>query len=1596
MSSKHKGHSGDPGDIGYNGFLVSLFYLARIDIEVITDANLTVIFKNLLKKNAVTREKRVAELLSLLQEEKFDYKDENFVMVWLQLYPRIALDSSKTVRQLAHQIQATVLEKFGPREFSKYLKSSIPLMLQALFDDKSIASTCYGALLNSFNNDAERVNQKLWVVFHEQIVNYCRVLIVNESPSSITDERYETLDDVVVKYDRAVNGAIQMLLKLITMANKGEFFLSEESMSDFNEILHHDGFWDRLLTCAHGPTINVQLLKSYMQLLKAVFALTDKNDLLPFTGHVDDLKALYKLVSKKFIKHVKLQPPNAESANSSIVYSAGILQVWDTLSALTSFTGSESALKKSLKIRKNFWQLGGSKSYTRLKDYLKLGSCQSDPVYYLILKSFFCGLKNASIESDEDFTFLDFSSTKDAKFVVEKVLLGQYDQLRGYNAIAFKKSAADCVTSVLQLFDIKQSDQLFKNVLYTLLDGLACPIRANEKEIQKEAITQIAGSIAAEKTDIKELIAELVETLGAKPFAVEAHEFTSSLGQVFATFAQFLAALPEGAHFVDQLLDELLTKVAELYEPKEISDAFVALIATLKLAQPNTALSEFAETLPSFISPEFVDLPLQLFEMLIEKKAEIDLLAITEDLFTKLSTDSPDRLKHLFLILNRHNAIDFKTLESLNSDIHQYLVSLSKKPNRSSDEDVIVFAFLNHSLVIQNVLTSSLGDEASQLKIIENVSQSGMSVDELGTSINTLVDTALRNISVKLSQNFLTTIQDTSLVKNSIFKHIVESQQNSFQALAKFLSSNAVLLPVHEITSEINQSLNSVDLSMVSLANPLVQNIHLVEFPETASCELSEKILSIGMFLIAYVSAIDVPSPEIKVLVGLCGQYCQDYAFIMNAENSKGVVSELETQLTRFFLAHSSFQGELAGLVNGTSDENLVVGGLFGSIGGRGPYTPQQFYHARLLVLLLTPVFESMSLSDFDNLNVQYTKLAGTPLKLAVFLCSAVKFLTVSKKLDRIRQYVFGEVLGVKQNQILQSGTTWIALATNFLRVDSESISEYEVMPVHKWGMVINQIGSWLEGDIAYDSEFLPMRSLIAIFLTYLIPTVGADLPDKAWVIAVDLCLNNFSTAQIESADFELKYFSMRLFVVLNKYLDESMVELWEESRKSIFEELVDLMVNEDVEKQSLRANNTPVFLANELMERILINEKMSKAFVAEKADSLYDLLSNLKFLNLQRIATSFLHKYILETQEDLVIEYLLRKSNLGDSSENVSDDLLLPPALLKNIQPDISLFVEAVDNKEYSVPFKYLWSWVLLFGHLKDTTYSMKADYINQIKADGAIESLLNTIFSVVDASDNSFLKKLVVTPLGKQDKATPENCLIQNYVTKDGCVGEDLDFEVHFALVHVYFLSFQYLGSFVQQWFNEIRDLQLKKLVERFSVRYVSPILISKMLAEVDIQKTKLTERDENLTIKVNKVTNEIRSVYIIDEQTMEMVVKIPETFPLSNVIVEGPVRLGVKETQWKAWLLASQRVISLTNGSITDCIELFNRNVNLHFSGFEECAICYSILHQDHSLPSKVCPTCLNKFHAACLYKWFKSSGSSTCPLCRCAFNFKTARS
>lgn len=151
-----------------------------------------------------------------------------------------------------------------------------------------------------------------------------------------------------------------------------------------------------------------------------------------------------------------------------------------------------------------------------------------------------------------------------------------------------------------------------------------------------------------------------------------------------------------------------------------------------------------------------------------------------------------------------------------------------------------------------------------------------------------------------------------------------------------------------------------------------------------------------------------------------------------------------------------------------------------------------------------------------------------------------------------------------------------------------------------------------------------------------------------------------------------------------------------------------------------------------------------------------------------------------------------------------------------------------------------------------------------------------------------------------------------------------------------------------------------------------------------------------DQLLEVKVSSRAPELTASYPVDDQTMSIRISLPPTYPLSPILVESLHRVAVDEKKWRSWLITTQGIINFASssgglGAIIDGLVAWRKNVTGALKGQSECAICYSVVSADRQLPSKRCGTCRNSFHGSCLFRWFKSSGSSSCPLCRNAFNY-----
>lgn len=68
-----------------------------------------------------------------------------------------------------------------------------------------------------------------------------------------------------------------------------------------------------------------------------------------------------------------------------------------------------------------------------------------------------------------------------------------------------------------------------------------------------------------------------------------------------------------------------------------------------------------------------------------------------------------------------------------------------------------------------------------------------------------------------------------------------------------------------------------------------------------------------------------------------------------------------------------------------------------------------------------------------------------------------------------------------------------------------------------------------------------------------------------------------------------------------------------------------------------------------------------------------------------------------------------------------------------------------------------------------------------------------------------------------------------------------------------------------------------------------------------------------DEVFSVKVSSMVGEVNAAYLVDDQQMEICVKMPGGYPLRGVDVRPVRRVGVAEKVWRRWLFAVQQVIT-----------------------------------------------------------------------------------
>lgn len=335
-----------------------------------------------------------------------------------------------------------------------------------------------------------------------------------------------------------------------------------------------------------------------------------------------------------------------------------------------------------------------------------------------------------------------------------------------------------------------------------------------------------------------------------------------------------------------------------------------------------------------------------------------------------------------------------------------------------------------------------------------------------------------------------------------------------------------------------------------------------------------------------------------------------------------------------------------------------------------------------------------------------------------------------------------------------------------------------------------------------------------------------------------------------------------------------------------------------------------------------------------------------------------------------------------------ISKDSMMS-ALLSDYQVgDISVTIEP-NTDSYTCTLAYLFIWDLVVQFIVGVDKELGHRIIYCLKKMGLIQRLL----------DNAFM---LVPPLGERGSLNfrfeaDENCdyddnqiwSLNEFLKSSlqASVKRPIN-EIELTSVHVYFSVALHMPVTVRKWYNNNSNKRLCNLVNEYTVKHISKVICSLEMESVQEKCNERADEDKmnNLVIRARPNAREVYAVYTRDEFRMELTIKLPINYPLGPVQIDGGKRVGVTDLKWRSWLLRLTTFLAHQNGPILDGVDLWRRNIDKRFEGIEKCMICFSILHSNYQLPKKKCQTCSKMFHNLCLYKWFDSSGNSTCPLCR----------
>ncbi|EAW07440.1 ubiquitin-protein ligase RKR1 [Aspergillus clavatus NRRL 1] len=1574
------------------------------DLSRIADAQLAISFKNFLKKDEVTRIRSLDEIKDFVSkvESRGGTLDEGFLDAWIKIYPRASIDLSRRVRQTAHSVQGSIAYLIGKR-IAPFLPKVVGAWLAGVYDnDRPVHLSALESFTRVFSTDQKRSG--VWKVYQSSILEFVDDVILQQTPQTLSDERTVKPDDAEAKYARVVGTALMLFNRILANSTHEDL---QKDLSTVETLLQSKTLWS---LCFHDDPF---VRKSVYVLLRSAVskepeeldwkilsaALIGKSLSTPQLGSGSELsETLLQVTSARPQLWTEDYSGKTTSSKRLLQYiqkgsQGGTASFWANLSQLLQILPSE-VLARADPQAPGEGNIGLSSSIS-LSEAFQAGlnsreePRQNHPAGWKSYVETGIWLAHSLPEIDRD----KFLCARLSPLVLQYV---RVEQDVPQWSLPVQAAEAICTEYILALAKYLYEGEV-RRLWTDLTDGLleavklSAPEQSKEFRSSQDAVCARSGRLFALEASVLASVAD------SDCRALLSRVFEETNLPLLDGCLQVLQSRNGKPYAAAAVVEEMIRNVADIARQSRDLPEFVQNEASNLLASPS------ADRLISIIlSCRSWDGFGSSFEKVVERVADSD-----------LQQSNVQAVQKLLSTLDFAEVRDNKGLDSLikqaldqacrGSRFHWPIV-IAALQNQSTQGELVDSIFLSiiNTLSDKNKLSDALfglSQIADSVPDAIRGFQSGAYGSKLAAKLLFLTESSDEEVA-SLAESLIVRLKEIAIGETSA-KSSVEILQHNFDHVnAESLSLGSLLSIAEDLLQAVDfEDIGSIakdilpsrqsweraiqpflDLpprSSTAITNPLGGTLYLVH--RDLSDTFKEQYRSIprdagncsSAFRLAYftvriLSSFDIVSKlsavELETIAYFMPLVVQLIDDDLSIENCNGItgLSHSDQRDEYMELVHDGrkmisqwARSEIQSFGTEESISSIILSFWQGRLEALGSTSPADYRIGEAFVKLMNSVDSpGRNKSPEDITKLCREMRTANAIKSAAWVAVLRDSILTSPTGIRLCNELVADSTGLKPQDEKKDGIRKLSILNLLLAGEVDVAGTF---PTQRLVFLVKHLVRCLQ------SEELPLslKAEIIRTLTFVLPHLN-EIYGSHWEDCIDVLCAIWHEVNGGDDALPLILSSFRLFAALRSIVadedsNDEVKDVWSERKTELFNNLVSTLGKLDHSTTFHQPRDITAEVLCRLIEVIPAEslEDVNKMF--------YLLTANSRAV--QKAAYTLLHRYIPSTQEQVSFDVAL-----SNSVARLPDELM---SLLLEAPTKESIALAEDDDRTWTGIRSYLLSWNVVFDHFVNASLTVQEQYVSGIKENDSLGPLLEFMFDLLQQSQGKLVdaSKFDIRSFELDESETHEK-------------------EIQWLLVHLYFLCLKHLGNLTKSWWLDTTN-RIKGPVEAWSEKFVSPLIIEDSLKGVDEWiATQDPNEERALSVKIAPRTAEIIASIPVDEDSPPVAISIslPPAYPLQPALVVGRSRVLVDERKWRSWLLTIQGVIMFSNGNLVDGLMAFRKNVQGALKGQSECAICYSVISTDMQTPNKRCATCKNTFHSVCLFRWFKSSNQSTCPLCR----------